>query len=78
MRAMTADQRERYQEGERERYNMLFEAIHLRKLQEFFIQYGIEDGDYKPDWAEIDREVKQVMTQEYVKRQVGKALGDEL
>lgn len=77
MRAMTADQRERYQEGERERYNALFEAIHARKLREYFAD-GRGDPEYKPDWAEIDREVKQVMNQEYVKRQVGKALGDEL
>lgn len=76
MRAMTADQRERYQEGENERYNTLFEAIHARRLREFFEEGG-GDPEYKPDWAEIDREVKQVMQNEYVKRQLGRALGDE-
>jgi hypothetical protein len=72
-----ASKREQREDREAEQYALIFEAIHARKLREYFADGG-GDPEYKPDWAEIDREVKQVMNQEYAKRQVGKALGDEL
>lgn len=76
MARQSAASRRADEAAEDERYNVLFEAMHAAQVREYF-ETGGSDPAYKPDWAEIDRRVKSTLNREYVRRQIGRALGDD-
>jgi hypothetical protein len=76
MARQSAASRRADEEAEAERYSMLFEAAHAAQVREYF-ETGGSDPDFKPDWAKIDAAVKRQLNNEYVQRQIGRALGDD-
>lgn len=60
-RMSTAD-RDRCEEAEAERYNTLYETVHVRMTREFYETGGT--GDYKPDSAKVHSEVVRIMDRE--------------
>lgn len=59
-RNMSAADRDRCEEEEAEWYTVTFEAVHARKVREYFAEGG-DDPEFKPSHEEVHREVQRAL-----------------
>jgi hypothetical protein len=57
---MSAADRDRCEEEEQEFYDTVFEAVHARKVRQYY-EDGGNDPDFKPSWQEIHIEVQRAL-----------------
>jgi hypothetical protein len=59
---MSAADREACEEAAAERYNTLYETVHVRMTREYYATGGT--GDYKPEANKVHAEVTRIMDRE--------------